>query len=425
MIVWVAYSGGVDSHVLLHALAQLRKHCAFELRAVHIHHGLSPNAEAWQKHCVAVCQALDIELTTHALNMSSPLTQHLMESGNIEARARTLRYQFFSSLLQPNDCLLTGHHQDDQAETLLLQLLRGAGPKGMSAMPASSLLGKGVLLRPFLATTRAELLAYAQQHALSWIDDESNQDRRYSRNFIRQEIMPLLQQRWPSVVETIARSAKHCAETEELVEAYIEPLFNACVSPDYSLSITSLKNLTPLQQKHVLRYWISCCGFSLPNELMLANALHIFLTAGEDKTPMVTWGDVVLRRYQDALIVLPVARRHDASQQFCWDMNAELSIESLNITLRAVSTLGSGVKWLPHQSCEIRFRCGDERVYLARRKGGRSLKKCFQEWRVPVWERDRIPLLYIDNKLAAIIGYSICEGFLVDKNENGRVIEVL
>ncbi|MBP9726832.1 MAG: tRNA lysidine(34) synthetase TilS [Gammaproteobacteria bacterium] len=418
MIVWVAYSGGVDSHVLLHALVSLRQHYKFTLRAIHIHHGLNAKASDWQRHCELVCQTLDVELSVHALNMSP-------SQENLEACARELRYHYFSSLLQSGDYLLTGHHQDDQAETVVLQLLRGAGPKGMSAMPASSVLGQGMLLRPFLNISRAELVEYAKQHQLIWIDDDSNQNTRFSRNFIRHEIMPLLKQRWPSAVETIARSAKHCAESEKIVDEYTQPLFNQCVLANNALSVTQLKNLTPIQQKHVVRHWLSYLNYSLPNEDKLANLLHVFLTAHQDKNPMITWGAVEVRRYQDALIAMPVQATHDASQVFSWNLQSDLRIESLGIILQAVSCVGSGIKFHSTQNCEIRFRQGDERVYLAYRKGGRSLKKCFQEWHVPVWERDRVPLLYIDNQLAVIIGYGVCEGFLASGNENGLIISAI
>ncbi len=291
---WVAYSGGVDSHILLHVLVQLRQYYPFNLRAVHIHHGLNPNACDWQSHCESICRDLNVELMTHRLDLSS-------SQENIEARARDLRYQFFASLLQPGDCLLTGHHQDDQAETVLLQLLRGAGPKGLSAMPASSILGKGCLLRPFLNISRDELLSYAREHQLNWIDDDSNHNTRFSRNFFRQEIMPLLKQRWPSAAETITRSAKHCAETERLLEEFISLLFNVCLLENNALSLIELQKLTPLQQKHVFRQWLFHCGFASPNERKLENCLRVFLTAAQDKHPMVTWGNVIVRRYKKEL----------------------------------------------------------------------------------------------------------------------------
>lgn len=292
--IWVAYSGGLDSTVLLYTLMLQRQEKPFILRAVHVHHGLNPKADDWQKHCELVCQNFNIELTTHRLDLSS-------SHDNIEARARKMRYEFFASLLQTEDCLLTGHHQDDQAETVLLQLLRGSGPKGLSAMPASSTLGKGLLLRPFLNISRDELLVYAEEHQLKWIDDDSNHNTHFSRNFFRQEIMPLLKQRWPSAAETITRSAKHCAETENLLEELIAPLFQLCLLENNALSITELKKLTSLQQKHVFRQWLFHCGFFSPNERKLQNCLRVFLTAAQDRHPMVTWDNVVVRRYRDEL----------------------------------------------------------------------------------------------------------------------------
>ncbi|MES2204280.1 MAG: tRNA lysidine(34) synthetase TilS [Pseudomonadota bacterium] len=291
---WVAYSGGVDSHVLLHTLVSLRQHYFFELRTVHIHHGLNPKADDWQRHCEKVCQDLNVELTVHKLDLSA-------SHENIEARARDLRYDFFASLLEENDCLLTGHHQDDQAETVLLQLTRGAGPKGLSAMPAKSALGKGFLLRPFLNLTRDELFSYAQEHQLTWIDDDSNENVRFTRNFMRQEIFPVLKKRWPNVTEAITRSARHCAETEKLLEEFIAPLLQCCLLENNALSLSELKKLTLLQQKHVFRQWLFHCGFASPNERKLENCLRVFLTAAQDRHPMVTWANVIVRRYKTEL----------------------------------------------------------------------------------------------------------------------------
>lgn len=291
---WVAYSGGLDSTVLLHQLDQSRKEVPYILRAVHIHHGLNPKANDWQQHCESICRDLNVELTVHKLDLSS-------SHENVEERARDLRYEFFASLLQENDCLLTGHHQDDQAETVLLQLTRGAGPKGLSAMPEKNVLGKGFLLRPFLNMARDELLSYAREHQLQWIDDDSNENTRFTRNFMRQEILPILKQRWPNVTDVIARSARHCAETEKLLEEFVAPLLQACLLENKALSVIELKKLTLLQQKHVFRQWLFHCGFASPNERKLQNCLRVFLTAAQDRHPMVTWGNVIVRRYRSEL----------------------------------------------------------------------------------------------------------------------------
>jgi tRNA(Ile)-lysidine synthase len=293
-ITWIAYSGGLDSSVLLHILMQLRQEKHFALKAVHIHHGLHPKANEWQHHCEVVCREGNIELCVHTIDLSD-------SHENIEARARECRYAYFSSLLEKEDVLCTAHHQDDQAETFLLQLMRGAGPKGLSAMPVETILGEGKLIRPLLNMSRDELLVYAQQNNISWVEDDSNKNTRFSRNFMRQEVLPLLKSRWPSVAATISRSAKHCAETQELLEAFIAPLFHECLLENKALSLIALKKLTPIQQKHIFRHWLFYGGFSSPNELKLQNCLRVFLTARRDRHPMVTWGNVVVRRYRDEL----------------------------------------------------------------------------------------------------------------------------
>lgn len=291
--VWIAYSGGLDSTVLLHQLIQSREEGSV-LRAVHIHHGLNPKADDWQKHCEKICTAWNVDLLVHSIDLSA-------SHENIEERARQMRYNFFASLLKANDVLCTAHHQDDQAETFLLQLMRGAGPKGLSAMSAESLLGEGRLLRPLLNMSRDELLAYAEKNSLAWVDDDSNDNMRFSRNFLRQEVLPILKRRWPTVSQTTARSARHCAETEKLLETFIQPLFQECLLENNALALTPLVKLTPIQQKHVFRCWLFHCGFPSPNERKLQNCLRVFLTARQDRHPMVTWGNVIVRRYRHEL----------------------------------------------------------------------------------------------------------------------------
>ncbi|MCD8542323.1 MAG: tRNA lysidine(34) synthetase TilS [Gammaproteobacteria bacterium] len=403
--VWIAYSGGLDSTVLLHRLVQLRREQHFSLKAIHIHHGLNTQADAWQMHCQNTCQEWQVQCITHKINLSQ-------ETGNIEARARTLRYAHFSSLLKENDILCTAHHQDDQAETFLLQLVRGAGPKGLSAMPAKVDLGQGKLQRPILQIQRDELLDYAIQHGLSWVDDESNQETRFSRNFIRHKILPILKQRWPSVTETMARSSQHCAESEALLNEYGSQLTTSCVNQDGRLRVSRLKSLTVIQQKLVLRYWLTeqhCC---LPSDAQLRNALHIFLKAADDKNPMMRWENIEMRRYRDELYIMHQAHFHDAQQVLSWkNLSEPLVISSLGLTLSVTKKLGDGINAAFSESWEIRFR-----------QQNPALKKRFQYWGIPAWERSRIPLLYIENELAAVLGYQINKKFRPKKNEEGLYI---
>lgn len=405
--VWVAYSGGLDSTVLLHRLVQLRSEQHFSLKAIHIHHGLNVQADAWQTHCQNTCQEWQVKFMTHKIDLSQ-------EKGNIEARARTLRYAHFSSLLKEEDILCTAHHQDDQAETFLLQLVRGAGPKGLSAMPAELDLGKGKLRRPILQIKRDVLLHYATKHRLAWVDDESNQETRFSRNFIRHKILPLLKERWPSVTETITRSAAHCAESEKLLNEYASQLTTSCINQHNRLRVSLLKSLSLIQQKLVLRYWLKRQGFVLPSDTQLTNALHMLLEAAKDKNPIACWENIKIKRYRNDLYIINQADTHDPQQVLSWkNLSVPLAIPSLALNLSVTKKTGDGIKATFSTLWEIRFR-----------QQNAALKKCFQSWGVPPWERSRVPLLYIKNELAAVLGYEVKKKFRAQKNEEGLWISI-
>lgn len=234
----IGYSGGLDSHVLLHALATLFQEHNYlnRLHVIHINHGLSVNADEWSKHCTTVCQQLKISCEIISLNAKSSRGE------SPEAIARTLRYAALAKQLATGDYLLTAHHQDDQAETLLLQLFRGAGLKGLASMPELASFAKGYHLRPLLHFTRADLNAYARKYDLCWVDDESNSDVRYDRNYVRQTLIPHIKQRWPSFAKTLARTAQNCAEGQNLLEILAgQDLQNSQGEIAKTLSISRLK----------------------------------------------------------------------------------------------------------------------------------------------------------------------------------------
>ena len=260
----VAYSGGVDSHVLLHVLATNQQQLSalgLSLQALHIDHGLNTESKHWQLHCASVCQTLKVKFSALTVNAQP----HRKESP--EAAARRARYAAFSQQLTADQALLTAQHQDDQAETLLLQLLRGAGPKGLAAMPSVKVLGKGLLLRPFLHIQRQTILQYAQQQNLHWLDDPSNADQRFDRNYLRQEIMPRLQHRWPAVVANLARSAELCAEQAEINLAIVKDDIRDIIDPADNLLIPPLLELPLPRQRAVLRYWLAQLHLPGPSKL--------------------------------------------------------------------------------------------------------------------------------------------------------------
>ncbi|MDE2089039.1 MAG: tRNA lysidine(34) synthetase TilS [Gammaproteobacteria bacterium] len=415
---WVAYSGGLDSHVLLHALARRRPRGA--LHAVHVDHGLHPESARWSAHCERTCAALGVPCRVTRVDAAPAPGQ------SPEAAARTARYTALQSVLAPGDCLLTAHHQDDQAETVLLQLLRGAGPRGLAGMPALACFGAGWLARPLLGFERAELREYALQHGLRWIEDSSNVDPRFDRNYLRHEILPRLLARWPGASRALARAARHNAEAAALLRALaridLGPLRGR--APD-TLSASALHALDPARRRNALRAWIEERGAPAPSSAQLEQALSGVLGCVPDAVPRLHWPGAELRRYRDEVYVLPVPAPHDPGVSLDWDMHEPLFLPAALGTLTAVPVLGAGLKaaLCRRGPITVRFRRGGERCRPARRGHDHALKKLFQEQGVPPWQRDRIPLIYLGDGLAAVAGLWVCEPFQADPGEDGLQVQ--
>lgn len=361
---WVAFSGGLDSHVLLHYL----KHEFPELNinAIHINHQLLPEAKQWEKHCQAVCDQLGIPLRIIRV------TIHKKSGDSLEALARKKRYDAFKKLLKKSDVLFTAHHQDDQAETVLLQLFRGAGLRGVSAMPSVSHLGNGFMLRPFLNFTRETLLDYANENKLKWIEDPSNQDTRFDRNYLRQLIFPTLKKRWPEITKILLRFSKHCAEQEKLLRG-------------------QSKHLLHVQQKNIIRHLILENKLDLPSEKVLDEILKI-QHAKSDKNPVVTWGDNQCRRFKNKLYFLKTPKN------------------KITLSKKNIVWLKKNLPYdLNDKNIAVKYRTGGEKIRLKNSSHTKTLKNLFQTWEIPTWERDKIPLIYYKNKLIAVTGYAIGE----------------
>jgi tRNA(Ile)-lysidine synthase len=415
---WIAYSGGLDSHVLLHLFANLRSLLAINLRAIHINHSLSPNANAWAQHCQAICDALKIPMTQRTIDVTPA------PSESPEDAARQGRYAVFSELLSPDDLLLTAHHQDDQAETVLLQLLRGSGPKGLAAMPHCKPLGLGFHVRPLLHYSRADLETYAKENQLSWIEDESNDNTHFARNFIRHDILSTLKQRWPTVANTLARVASNCAEAQQMLDALaLEDVIAIKGSIDDTLSVKKLLQLTPDRQRQALRFWLRQCNFPVPGTKKLLQIQHEMLHAAPDKAPHVAWKTVELRRYRDNIHVLSRLSPHDATATFTWDMQQTLSLPGVG-ELHAEKMLGLGLR-ADLSEISVRFRQGGEVCHLPGRDCHHDLRKLFQVWDVPSWQRDRIPLVYVDKKLVAVVGFFMDSDFVAGENQEGYVLSFM
>lgn len=394
---WVAYSGGVDSHVLLHALAHnnIRQH---DIRAIHIHHGLQAEADAWREHSIQQADFLNIPIEIRHVDAKPAKGQ------SPEAAAREARYAAFREIVQAGDVLLTAHNQNDQAETILLQLIRGAGVKGLSAMPSQANFNNGILFRPFLEISRATIESYAQRFQLTWIEDPSNQNTHFDRNYLRQTIFPLLASRWPSIEKTLSRSAEHCSSMNELLEELAQEDLERVVSNNnQAVNIERLLALSLARQKNVLRYWIENQQLPLPSTAHLEILLHDVVYAGEDKMPCVHWPGGEVRRFKGFLFSMLPLSDFDSSAEIYWDRKTALKLPA---DLGVIKLDDQRIKGKPLSSIEgtviIRFRRGGEVLKIPGRDGTHELKKLFQEWCVLPWRRDRVPLIFSDEKLVAV-----------------------
>ena len=340
----IAYSGGMDSHVLLHSLANLRdQHPELQLRAAHIHHGLSPKADQWVLHCQKICNELQVPLVVKHVDVDSRIRKNDRKH-SLEAIARELRYEKLAKILNKDKCLVTAHHANDQAETLLLQLFRGSGPKGLAAMPKHKGFAQGTLLRPLLDFPRADLQQYAQQHKLNWIEDESNKNIGMDRNFIRHQLLPIIKQRWPGINNTMARVARHCAQANDLLELLAEQDYLIVTgSVVNTLSISKLLTLDDARQNNVLRYWLRQLDLPIPSDRKIQHIKTDVLHCRQDANPLVHWPGAEVRRYRDNIYAMTPGDENKSIIQFRYDA-----------------------------------------------KHGKISKKLFQKWGIPPWQRARI-----------------------------------
>uniref|UniRef100_UPI001012FEE7 tRNA lysidine(34) synthetase TilS n=1 Tax=Aeromonas veronii TaxID=654 RepID=UPI001012FEE7 len=293
----VAFSGGLDSTLLLVLAAQYAREHGLPVRALHVHHGLSPHADEWVAHCEAVCQQLAVELLVEWVTLARG------NGESLEAQARTARYQRLTARMRAGEWLLTAHHQDDQLETLLLALKRGAGLRGLAGILPSQPFAGGLLLRPLLDVSRAELAEAAATLPFGWVEDESNQDVSYDRNFLRQTLIPQLKARWPAMAQTAARSMALCAEQEALLEELAESDWQLAGEGE-ALHIGPLHALSPTRRNNLLRYWIRRQGGEMPSREQLARLWQEVALARGDANPQLNWGRQSCRRYQERLYLV-------------------------------------------------------------------------------------------------------------------------
>jgi len=457
----IGLSGGVDSVVLLHLLHRIAPRFSWQLSALHVHHGISPNADAWADFCAGLCADSGVPLQIERVDIA-PLREH-----GIEAAARKLRHAAFSG--QKCDFVVLAHHADDQAETLLLQLLRGAGVKGAAAMPfvrraaahtPSLLRGEGdkaqspALLRPLLHCSRREILDYATAQGLRWIEDESNADDSYPRNFLRHRLLPLLEEKFPACRDTLARSAQHFAEASELLDDLARldaqsqlPLpsggeITSDLAVDVgqpsrmasgsiragerggghaTLEVSRLQSLSRLRAKNLLRHFLHGIGAPMPQTVQLDDMLHQLCGARQDAAVCIAYGDWQVHRYQGRAYALRALGEFDGSIALPWQGESELVWPALNARLIFEHAQGTGISLAKLQRAPVtlRLRQGGETLRPHPNAATRTLKNLLQEQHIPPWQRERLPLLYCGDELVCVAGVAIAVEYQAVADEAG------
>ena len=389
----IAFSGGLDSTALAHAL--VASTTDIPIVAIHIDHGLHDDSARWSEHCEAFARSLGIEYRSRVVTVQ-------LESGKgPEASAREARYTALHAELQHGDWLLSAHHREDQAETLLLNLVRGSGPAGIAGIGAIRRFGPGWLARPLLNTDRASLCDYVAAHGLQWIEDPSNTDRRFDRNFLRHDILPRLKSRWPDIAARLQRSATHAGEAASLMADLAEIDLGALGGVAERLPIDGLLALTPGRQRNLLRHALRLLGLSTPTALQLERILTEVLSAREDAQPHVTWPGASVRRYRNDVYLLPEVL---ADAPFCGPVSAHevplgAGLGVLHFEPGAPGGLSPG---LLDRDLRLDIRQGGEEFRPEGHAHTRKLKKLLQEEGVVPWMRERLPLIYSGDQLVAV-----------------------
>ncbi|GBL32887.1 tRNA(Ile)-lysidine synthase [Methylophilaceae bacterium] len=416
----VALSGGVDSVVLLHLLHQLQKTHHFSLKASHVHHGLSKNADKWVKFCEKLCTKLSVPLDVYYIKLPQK------KSLGIEGEARQLRYE--KLLKSQSDLVVLAHHEDDQAETFLLQLIRGAGVKGLSSMAHFD--DKRKLWRPLLNTSRIEIESYAKKHQLKWIEDESNQNTDFDRNFIRSKVLPILKNRFTHIIKVISRSSAHQAEAQHLLDDLAEiDLKNSLKSYIYKhkLQVKTLDKLSNSRAKNVLRYWLEINDQLMPSKDLLDELLRQVLTAKKDAELKIQISkDFEIRRYKDEVYIVKKNLKGQKNYEIIWKGESEILLPNgTQLNFKKVKGRGINFKFLNDQKLKIRNRQGGEFFKPDSKRPTKKIKQLLQESDLPPWEREFFPMIFIGNELAAVPNFGIDQKYQAGPQMTGLEVNLI
>lgn len=418
----IAYSGGLDSSVLLHLLWRLSQQRPIQLTAAHFDHGIDPRSESWAEHCEQVVKTLDIDFVRGSRE-SAPL-----QGESQEMMARRLRYQWLRSEMGRGDALLTAHHLDDQAETILLHLMRGSGLQGLSGIPEFRSFDPGVLARPLLTVPHHEIEAYGKKWSLRWIEDPSNNTTQHDRNYIRHKIIPPLKQRWAAAAQQIGRSARNNAGSVAVLDDLARGDRDGCISPGpalfsngrYCLDISRILSLGDDRAIHLLRFWVKDAHFSNIPGIRLNEFYRQLNSSGKG---VCSWTGGEIRAYRGRLYLLsnPPSQGGPLPK---WKFQSPLNIPCSSIRLIPEEAEGEGLALKWSSQATLFWRQGGERCHLPGRNHSQALKKVYQEANIPPWERQALPLIGVNGELAAIPGFITCQSFKAAPDERGVVIRI-
>ncbi|HSC06408.1 MAG TPA: tRNA lysidine(34) synthetase TilS [Steroidobacteraceae bacterium] len=416
----VAFSGGVDSTALLHAFCQLREGFELTLWAVHVNHHLQQAADEWAAHCLKMAERLSVSLDILDVQVRPPRGESL------EAAARTARYAAIAGHLVAGEHVITAHHREDQLETILLRLVRGAGVAGLGGMPEVVPLGAGRLLRPLLGVERSALVTYCQAAQLPWIDDSSNADLRFDRNFLRARVIPALRERWPAVADCVARSGSHLAEARTLLDERAHEDLALARDGD-GLRVAVLRGLAPARVRNLLRFWIEAAGAPLPSSAVLDQVMTQMLGARRDATPLVVVGEREVRRYRDVLYLCEAPPPVPADAlSWSWREQPELVLPAGlgRLRLRNAGDDEAALD-LPAGPLTIAWQGSGLKLQVAPRGSRRTLRNLYQERGIVPWMRPLLPLVFAGDALVAVGDLWIDTRFRRPDGERGITLEWL
>jgi tRNA(Ile)-lysidine synthase len=417
----VGLSGGLDSSALLHAVTQLKlKNSLGEkipLTAVHVHHGLSKNADHWLQHCQQACNLLSVDFISQRVSLVD-------SKGSLENAARTARYQVFKNNMQAGDLLLLAHHQDDQVETFMMRLMRGSGLTGLSAMLTQRPFADGTILRPWLTSMRAELEVYVAENNILYINDESNTDTQFDRNWWRQDLLPNLFKRYPQASNSIVRTIDVLQQERQVLNDLLEPIYKSVVHWEAKFTQSNILNCAELLKQRetiqiqLVRMWLESEGaYPLLNSYKIKQIIKDVVNAKEDALPVYQWGERLIRRYDGCLYVMGINPQINgittkeiniiAGMSNVPLTKGQLSISGLPNNLDSKNGLKSGNYSIGQYTGSL----------LAKplKRPSKPLKRWFQEYNVPPWLRPSWPILMHGNQVACVPGLFIAEQFLSDK----------